>query len=114
MNFFCTLKGGEHRVIPIDFKDYDKKDCWNIGKRIQEVREKKNLKAADIAACLNIGINQYSRIENGRANCTTPQMFVLAQILDCSVDYFYFGKEPTLSVRQQSAIEELLEAFSKK
>ena len=100
-------------MIPEDIKEYDENDKWNIGKRIQEVRVKKNLKASDVAAYLDVGTNQYSRIENGRANCTLPQMFVLAQVLNCSVDYLLFGKVPTLSVQQQSAIEAIVAAFNK-
>ena len=98
-------------MMPKDYKSYDENECWNIGKRIQEVREKRHIKAVDVAVCLNIESNQYSRIENGRANCTIKHMFVLAQVLDCSVDYLLFGKTPTLTSQQQNSINELLLAF---
>ena len=101
-------------MIPEDIKEYDENDKWNIGKRIQDVRVKLNLKASDVAAYLKIGINQYSRIENGRANCTIPQIFVLTQVLDCSVDYLLFGREPALNEEQQQAINAVFSAFGKK
>lgn len=34
-----------------------------------------------------------SRIESGKANCTIPQLYCIAQILDCSADFLLFGEE---------------------
>ncbi len=34
-----------------------------------------------------------SRIESGKANCTVPQLYCIAQLLNCSVDFLLFGEE---------------------
>lgn len=58
--------------------------------------------------------NQMSRIENGRANCTVPQLYVISQILGCSVDYLLFGKQRlTISQEQADSIKGLIETFTK-
>ena len=55
-----------------------------------------------------------SRIENGRANCTVPQLYVISQILGCSVDYLLFGKQRlTISQEQADSIKGLIETFTK-
>lgn len=54
------------------------------------------------------------RIENGRANCTVPQLYVISQILGCSVDYLLFGKQRlTISQEQADSIKGLIETFTK-
>jgi transcriptional regulator with XRE-family HTH domain len=68
----------------------------------------------ELASFLNIGRNQMLRIENGRANCTLQQMFLLAQILECSVDYLMFGKKEKqqFSSEQMEAVENMIKAFA--
>lgn len=78
-----------------EIREFDKSVQWEIGQRIQEARLTKGIAGVEVAAYLGIGKNQMSRIENGKANCTIPQLYVLAQLLDCSVDYFMFGKKPS-------------------
>ena len=106
-------KGGKRRMIPTEIQEYCDDIQLQIGQRIQEKRLEKKLAAADVAAYLNIKSNQLSRIENGRANCTVPQMFVLAQLLECSVDYLMFGKQQQsgFNEAQQEAINSMLLAF---
>ena len=101
------------RMIPTEIQEYCDDIQLQIGQRIQEKRLEKKLTAADVAAYLNIKSNQLSRIENGRANCTVPQMFVLAQLLECSVDYLMFGKQQQseFNEAQQEAINSMLLAF---
>lgn len=100
-------------MISTDIQEYCDDIQFKIGQRIQERRLEKKLAAADVAAYLNIKSNQLSRIENGRANCTVPQLFVLAQVLECSVDYLLFGKsqQAGLNQEQQAAINSMLLAF---
>ena len=63
---------------------------------------------------VDIQTNQMSRIENGRANCTVPQLYVISQILGCSVDYLLFGKQClTISQEQADSIKVLIETFTK-
>lgn len=76
-----------------DFNEYNSDVQFQIGQRIQKLRIDKKIAAVDLAAVLDIQSNQMSRIENGRANCTVPQLYVISQILGCSVDYLLFGKQ---------------------
>ena len=72
-----------------DFKEYSSDVQLQIGQRIQKLRIDKKIAAVDLAAVLDIQSNQMSRIENGRANCTVPQLYVISQILGCSVAVSY-------------------------
>ena len=76
-----------------EIKEYDSDTCSKIGIRIQDIRESRHMKAIELASYLGIGKNQMSRIESGKANCTIPQLYCIAQILDCSADFLLFGEE---------------------
>lgn len=92
--------------------EYNDEVKFSIGQRIQEMRMKKGLDSVVVADYIGVGRNQLSRIENGRANCTVPQLFVLAQMLDCSVDYLMFGKkEVHLSKEQEQLVLALVKSF---
>ena len=94
-----------------EIREYDKNVQFEIGQRIQEMRIKEGLKSIDLATELGITKNQMSRIENGRANCTIPQLYIIAQILNCSVDYLFFKRDIQYSVEQINAINELIKVF---
>lgn len=98
-----------------EIREFDKNVQWEIGQRIQEARLAKGIAGVEVAAYLGIGKNQMSRIETGRANCTIPQLYVLAQLLDCSVEYILFGKSPsfTYSDEQGKCIKALIASFEK-
>ena len=100
-----------------ELREYDKNVQFEIGQRIQKMRFKRNMKSIELATELGITKNQMSRIENGRANCTVPQLFIMAQIFNCSTDYLISGREDMqrdeITFVQKEAITKLLEAFSK-
>lgn len=97
-----------------DFNEYNSDVQFQIGQRIQKLRIDKKIVAVDLAAVLDIQSNQMSRIENGRANCTVPQLYVISQILGCSVDYLLFGQQYlTISQEQADSIKGLIETFTK-
>lgn len=99
-------------MVNTDVQEYSDDIRFQIGQRIQEMRLEKGIPGIEVAAILNIGKNQLSRIETGRANCTVPQLFVLAQMLDCSVDYLMFGMtEVHLSKEQEQLVLELVKSF---
>ena len=99
-----------------EIREFDKNVKCEIGQRIQEARLAKGIAGVEVAAYLGIGKNQMSRIETGRANCTIPQLYVLAQLLDCSVEYILFGKQnlSTYSDEQEKCIKALITSFTKK
>ena len=102
-------------MIPTDIKEYDEEVSCNIGLRIQNARIEKGLSGVDLAEYLGIKKNQMSRIENGRANCTLKQMYVIAQMLECSVDYLMFGKQNKqvkYTEEQMHAVKMMQKAFN--
>ena len=96
-----------------EIKEYNRNVQFEIGQRIQKLRISKGIAGIDMATYLDIGKNQLSRIENGRAGCTMPQIYVLVQILECSPEYLLFGIEgKKYTKEQESAINTMLKAFS--
>lgn len=96
-----------------EYNEYGKDEQFAMGQRVQKRRREKGIAGADMAEMLGIGKNQLSRIENGRATCSMEQLFVLAQVLDCSADYLLFGKDMlAVSEKQMLAIEHLINVFS--
>lgn len=87
-----------------------------IGQRIQNVGLEKGMSGIEVAAYLNIKKKEMSRIECGKENYTAEQLVILAQLLDCSIDYLFFGKEkePLLSMEQKAAVNAFDKAFLKK
>ncbi len=103
------------RITELEIQEYTAECRREIGWRIQDRRLAMGLRAVDMAAYLGIGTRQVGRIENGNANCTVTQLYVLAQLLECSVDYLLFGvPKAELTEAQQQAIDDLLTAFGKK
>lgn len=73
-------------------KAYSLIDEHLIGKRIKEIRERKNITQAKLAAAADISITQISGYENGK----TPSLSNLAKIsqaLEVTLDRLYFGDE---------------------
>ena len=68
------------------------KEIEAMGSRIREAREKKGIKQIELALQLAIGKNQMYRIENGKVPCKTEYLYEIAQVLDVSLDYLFFGK----------------------
>lgn len=100
-------------MIKTDIREFDSDIKWEIGQRIQEKRIEKKIAAVDVAEYLGIKKNQMSRIENGKANCTLPQLYILAQLLDCSVDYLLFGRvhNSIFSQEQEDLVKALVASF---
>ena len=99
-----------------EIREYDKNVQFEIGQRIQEMRLDKNMKSIELATELGITRNQMSRIENGRANCTISQLFILLQILGGSADYILFVKkyerEIKITKEQKEVLINLINAFN--
>ncbi|RHV34567.1 XRE family transcriptional regulator [Coprococcus sp. OM04-5BH] len=100
-----------------EIREYDKNVQFEIGQRIQEMRLDKNMKSIELATELGITRNQMSRIENGRANCTIQQLYIMSQIFEHSMDYIISGKrgrqENKITFAQREAIDKMLRAFDK-
>ena len=99
-----------------EIREYDKNVQFEIGQRIQEMRLDKNMKSIELATELGITRNQMSRIENGRANCTISQLFILLQILGGSADYIKkkkkYEREIKITKEQKEVLINLINAFN--
>lgn len=97
-----------------DVMTLDEIQRMNIGMRIQEQRIKCGMSGAMLGAYLEINPNQVSRIETGKAKCSLEHLFVIAQVLNCSVDYLLFGKKqmPVLTQMQVDLIEQLHQSIA--
>ena len=71
-----------------------------MGRRIREAREKKGIKQIELALQLAIGKNQMYRIESGQVPCKTEYLYEIAQVLDVSLDYLFFGNKDNETVSE--------------
>lgn len=63
----------------------DKQFLKKLGKRIVQLREKKNLKQVELASDLNMEDSSLRRIENGRTNPTIKMLRKICKELDISL-----------------------------
>lgn len=92
-----------------EIKMLDEDAIIEMGKRIQDKRIEKGMKAIELAECVGIGHNQLSRIENGKVICKLEHLFIIAQCLDVSVDFLLYGKK---EMQQFMEIEKMLEGIT--
>ena len=96
MCFFARVPTGwkvKHMIFNKEISGFDSNTMLSMGARIQEKRIEKGIKAIDFAELMGISKDQLSRIENGRTVCRTEHLYVIAQLLEVSVDYLLFGNE---------------------
>ena len=80
-----------------------------MGRRIREAREKKGIKQIEIALQLAIGKNQMYRIESGQVPCKVEYLYEIAQVLDVSLDYLFFGsKDSETSSENDKTVQEIV------
>ncbi len=71
-------------MVDLDFKV--------IGQKIKERRQSLNITQEAIANRLDVNPSHISNIECGRANPSLTALVKIANILECSVDYFISGE----------------------
>ncbi len=59
----------------------------NVGKKIKELREDKNLTQQEVADKLNIDRSNYSKYEHGKLELNLSMLATLAEIYNVSTDY---------------------------
>lgn len=62
-----------------------------IGQRIKEARENKNLTQSDLSEYLQMDQSQFSKIERGKIMPTLLQIIEISKTLHRSIDWFVFG-----------------------
>ena len=67
-------------------------DFKAIGLKIKERRQQLGITQEHIANVLEVNLSHISNIECGRANPSLTALVKIANILECSVDYFISGE----------------------
>ena len=74
-------------------------DFKAIGLNIKERRQQLGITQEHIANVLEVNPSHISNIECGRTNPSLTALVKIANILECSVDYFISGELPTRLTR---------------
>lgn len=82
-----------------------------IGKKIRERRKIIGVTQEYIANHLDVNPSHISNIECGRANPSLAALIAIANILQCSVDYF-IGGEYTYQTSEKSLDDQILEQLN--
>ncbi len=86
---------------------YDKKA---VGNRLKEMRKRKGLTQAELAARLDYSSErQLQRIENGETSCSVDKLMEIAQILEVTTDYLLFGTNGVWEGRLQKCLADKTE-----
>lgn len=78
------MNGEHHPMTDLDFKA--------IGLKIKERRQELGITQEFISKALDVNPSHISNIECGRANPSLTALVKIANILECSVDYFISGE----------------------
>ena len=79
-----------------------------VGSRIREVRRKKGMSQAELAAKANISVPHISAIELGKSQMMLPLFVRLLEVLDVSADYLLRANVTSVNGLYQSEFAELL------
>ncbi len=75
-----------------------------VARRIMEARERKRLYQKDMAAALDISVNAYNCIENGKTKITINVLYKIAEILEVPVSRLLDIKEENTPSNNNSFI----------
>lgn len=70
-------------------------DPRNVGARVKRLRESADLRQKDLAQRAGLSAGSVSMIENGAQTPDAAALSALAQVLDCSADYFTRDRGPS-------------------
>ena len=76
----------------------------DIAQRIKTSREAAQISSQEMADLVGLGYEQYRRIERGIVLIKTEYLYVIAQVLDVSVDYLLYGAKTEMEHRKISKI----------
>lgn len=80
-----------------------------VGKRIREIRVKKNMSQADLAEQANISLSQISDIETGKSSMRLTTFIGIVEALQVSADVLLRTDIPEVNNIYKSEFAELLE-----
>lgn len=73
----------------------------NVGLRIKETRERKNISQDAMAMELEITQSNYGRLEKSDSRLTVPKLLKIAEVLEVSISYL-FGEKSNKSILQHN------------
>ena len=82
--------------------------------RIRELRQRRNIKQADLAKTLGIAANTLSYWEQGRFDMDNKSLIKLADYFECSVDYILFHDKKTYKTATEDYLKQSLSDHEKK
>lgn len=83
-------------------------DLVAIGNRIRQAREAKGWSQEDVAKIVNLSPSTVSQWENGGQRIKIDTLAVVAQALECSVDWLLYGKERVEKLDTSAQLERAL------
>ena len=87
-------------------------DNKEVGKRIQYIRNKKNLTREEFAEKCNVSITFVNETEKGLKTISGEKLYSICENMDVSADFILFGKENLADM--QTPITELLKTIPDK
>ena len=97
-----------------DIRLFTDEELEAMGKRIQNARKEKRIKAIDLADMIGIGKDQLSRIENGKVPCKVEYLFVVAQLLNITTDYLLYGKKHMVETEHLNSLWSIMSENNRK
>lgn len=80
-----------------------------IGKRIRELRRKKELSLEKLAEMCNISVSHMSRIESGKKHPSLKCLVILGEVLGVTVNTFLYKNQKNVPLMQKSDLLEIIE-----
>ena len=80
----------------------------NIGKKLRQIRELKNLSMARVAGELNISARMYAYIETEHSSVTLERLVDICNIFECTLEQFLGFSEKTFSVLKVNTLNQEL------
>lgn len=88
---------------------------WEIGKRIRQIREEKEMTRDELAEKAEITSKFLYELENGKKGLSAATLLKVANALSCSCDYILLGiKSGDGSYRSENFDMQLLKGFNEK
>lgn len=87
-------------------------DVSEMGKRIQNLRQSKELTQEQLAEQLNISTVHLAKIEIGSRNCSLDILIAIAAYFEASLDYIVFGKAHSDNTVLKTELSSIIDKIS--
>ena len=91
--FLKDFRDSSERTRDYYIEDFQRACRKNFGDRLRQARIEKNISIADMASMLGLTRAGYGNYELGKRDLPTPKIYLLAKILDVSLDWLFGLKD---------------------